>query len=88
MKQKKRKPYEERKNFNSLELYGSWNFTTACCYKYRTKCILCPNQLVCSQFEDEEYMHPIKKATMMTLKNIGIEGIERFINYDTRDEQA
>lgn len=72
---------------NELDLYDRWNFTTACCFKYKTKCVLCPNQLVCKDFKKENEIHPVKLATMLTYANIGKKGLERF-KYDTGNEQA
>lgn len=69
------------------ELYDNWNFTTACCFKYKTRCEICPNELVCAGYKEEGKMHPVKKATMLTYENIGLKGYERwFTTNDTRDE--
>ena len=64
---------------NHPSLYKHWNFTTAICFKHKTKCFGCPNWLVCSRFEDENRIHPVKKAVIETLKNIGTNGLEKFI---------
>ena len=68
------------------ELYWAWTFQTACCFKHKTKCNGCPNDLVCNKYKlcmkegKKDYdIHPIKYATLMTYKNIGLEGIERYI---------
>lgn len=57
-----------------------WNYTTACCFKYKTHCMDCPNHVVCELYSDASknpyHIHPIKYATLMTYSNIGIEGLE------------
>ena len=66
--------------------YYVWNFTTACCYRHKCNCDGCPNEIVCEKYAHwfRPYgMHPIKYATMNTLRNIGTEGLER---YDTRND--
>lgn len=66
------------RDFNRI--YFRWNYTTACCYKYKTKCAICPNQITCSIVENKIHgMHPIKYAMLKTLENIGLQGIERFV---------
>ena len=55
-----------------------WNFTTACCFKYKTNCEICPNQIVCEKFKKENAIHPVKYATMMTYRNIGTKGLNNF----------
>ena len=60
--------------------FQKWNYTTACCFKYKTRCEKCLNQVVCkiySDVSDNPYkIHPIKFATLMTYSNIGLDGLE------------
>jgi len=70
--------YTKSKDYSFSEIYMRWNYTTACCFKYKTQCNECPNQLVCSKFENEDEMHPMKYATMVTFRNIGRKGLDRF----------
>lgn len=62
-------------------IYYTWNFTTACCYKQHCQCDYCPNEIVCERYGNyfrPNGMHPIKYATMCTVRNIGTNGIERY----------
>lgn len=56
------------------------NYTTACCFKYKTNCADCPNRVVCELYSEasknEYHIHPIKFAMLMTYANIGLEGLE------------
>ena len=60
--------------------FQKWNYTTACCFKYKTHCIDCPNRVVCEMYSDSSknsyHIHPIKFAMLMTYANIGTEGLE------------
>ena len=60
--------------------FQKWNYTTACCFKYKTHCIDCPNHVVCELYSDSSsnsyHIHPIKFAMLMTYANIGTEGLE------------
>lgn len=62
------------------KIYKSWNFTTACCFKFKTHCVDCPNRIVCELYANASKnvykIHPVKFATLMTYSNIGIEGLE------------
>lgn len=72
--------------FNNL--YYTWNFTTAICYKHKCKCDYCPNEIVCNLYGHyfrPKGMHPIKYATLNTLRNIGTEGLEKFFNYNDKN---
>lgn len=69
------------------KLYWEWTFQTACCFKYKTKCKECPNDIVCNKYNScmkesqmDYKIHPIKYATLQTYKNIGLKGIERYID--------
>lgn len=59
--------------------FQRWNYTTACCFKFKTHCMDCPNRVVCELYADVSRnpykIHPIKFATLMTYSNIGIEGL-------------
>ena len=59
--------------------FQRWNYTTACCFKFKTHCENCPNSLVCKLYADSSKntynIHPIKFAMLMTYANIGIEGL-------------
>lgn len=59
--------------------FHHWNYTTACCFKYKTHCVDCPNHVVCKLYADVSRnpykIHPIKYATLMTYSNIGLEGL-------------
>ena len=70
--------YAKKKDFSDQYIYQRWNYTTACCYRYKTDCSICPNRIVCGDFKKEDQIHPIKYATMVTLRNVGTEGLERF----------
>jgi len=60
--------------------FQRWNYTTACCFKFKTHCVDCPNHVVCKLYADTSSntykIHPIKYATLMTYSNIGTEGLE------------
>ena len=64
----------------NARFFKRWNYTTACCFKYKTKCADCPNCIVCEMYSDlgkNKYnIHPIKYATLMTYSNIGVKGLE------------
>lgn len=53
--------------------YRHWNYTTACCFKYKGKCLECPNNIVCSQIKhyrvNEYNIQPAKYAMLMTYAN-------------------
>lgn len=59
--------------------FQKWNYTTACCFKFKTHCVDCPNNVVCKLYADASSntykIHPIKFATLMTYANIGTEGL-------------
>lgn len=82
------KRYTKSKDFGYARMYMKWNYTTACCFLHKTKCENCPNNIVCEKFDNETEMHPIKYSTLMTYRNIGLEGIREYLkeNYDTRNE--
>lgn len=64
---------------DSASMYRSWNYTTACCFKYKTDCKICPNKIVCAKYTKpvgNYYIHPVKYATLKTYANIGLEGYE------------
>ena len=80
--------YVKKKDFSGQYIYQRWNYTTACCFKYKTKCVLCPNNIVCEGFKKEGQMHPMKYATMMTYRNIGTKGLNnfKFIDEERKEE--
>ena len=53
--------------------YRHWNYTTACCFKYKGNCLECPNNWVCKQIKgalpNEYGIHPAKYAMLMTYAN-------------------
>ena len=59
--------------------FQKWNYTTACCFKFKTHCVDCPNRVVCKLYADASSntykIHPIKFAMLMTYAYIGIEGL-------------
>ena len=59
--------------------FQKWNYTTAHCFKYKTQCADCPNNVVCELYSKSSKnpykIHPIKYATLMTYSNIGTEGL-------------
>lgn len=59
--------------------FQNWNYTTACCFKFKTHCEYCPNRVVCKLYSDSSSnpykIHPIKYAMLMTYSNIGTEGL-------------
>ncbi len=59
--------------------FQHWNYTTACCFKYKTHCVDCPNRVVCELYADASNntykIHPIKFAMLMTYSNLGTEGL-------------
>ena len=72
-------------------MFYKWNFTTAICFKNRMICGRCNNQEVCAvePIHTNKYnMRPVKYAALMTYKNIGLQGIERYIYYDEGNEQT
>ncbi len=49
--------------------YTQWNYTTACCFKYKAHCDMCPNEIICStiKLKNNEYrIHPAKYAMLKT----------------------
>lgn len=64
-----------------------WTFQTTCCYKYRMKCELCPNNMVCKMYtgvKNEYKIHPVKYAMLLTYSRLGEP--KGYLNYDTRNE--
>lgn len=57
-----------------------WNYTTATCFKHKTQCNDCPNNLVCKMYsnigKNTYKIHPVKFATLMTYSNIGVKGLD------------
>ena len=74
---------DAKKNYGYCRMYMKWNYTTACCFKHKTKCDECPNEIVCEEYKKENEIHPIKYATLMTYRNIGLKG---YRDYDKKDE--
>lgn len=71
------------------EMYRHWNYTTACCFLHKTKCELCPNEIVCSKINKpvgDYYIHPIKYATLKTYANIGVKGLDKFLGKEEKNE--
>ena len=67
---------------DTSSMYKQWNYTTACCFKYKTNCDKCPNTIVCSRhthWVGDYKIHPVKYATLKTYANIGRKGIEQFL---------
>ena len=67
-------------------MYAQWNNTTALCFFNKTNCNICTNFKVCEKYKDlskNKYsIHPIKYATLMTYKKIGLKGIKFYLEQE------
>lgn len=71
--------------------YYAWNFTTICCYRHKCNCESCPNELVCDKYSHwfkPNGMHPIKYATLNTLRNIGAPNMNGYKRAEMEYERA
>lgn len=62
-----------KKDMNKSIFCDRWTFLTRCCYKYKMRCIDCPNDIVCSKYEFKTPygIRAVKYATLLTYARLG-----------------